>query len=60
MNERITLRLTLEVTYDTNGTSVQVLKDNLFNIVDRAFGEGQITGAWEAEVVTHEATVKKV
>lgn len=45
------IRLTIEVDYETNGTPICVLKDQLFYSVGReATTEGRLTGIQSAEV----------
>ena len=55
-----TLQLLVLVNYQTNGTSLQVLRDNLKAIADHAFADGWITGDTEAEVTDMEASVTNV
>lgn len=54
------IRLTLDVSYTLNGASAQEMESNLSRMVDRAMGEGMITGHSDAEVVEHDITVKLV
>lgn len=54
------LRLTIEVEYDLNGESVQTLKSYLFDLADRAAGEGMLTGCTDAEIVAWSANVDEV
>lgn len=44
------IRLTLDVEYDLNGTSVEEMSTLLRKMVERAIGEGLLTGYSEAEV----------
>jgi hypothetical protein len=55
----LNLRLTLDVSYDTNGVDKRVLITNLHEIVANAFGDGLVTGDTEAEVSGHSVTVEE-
>lgn len=50
MQKKLTLRATIEVTYDLNGASVEEMKYNLDSAIFHLFGEGAITRSSEAEV----------
>jgi len=54
------LRLTLEIDYVKNGTSIKYLKDNLHRLVTHALGEGLICGEEEAAVTRHSSTVENI
>lgn len=56
----ISMRLVLDVTYTPNGVPESVLRDNLQNLVQRAVGEGLLTGNLEAEVEEYRASVVRV
>jgi hypothetical protein len=57
MTDRITLRLTLDVTYDLNDTKPGDLIDNLLDIPTRASREGWLTLDTDAEVVVADPQV---
>ena len=54
---KITLRLTIEVTYETNDTAGEVLADQLVSVARRAYDEGYLTGDTNAEVIRYNAEV---
>jgi hypothetical protein len=58
---RITLTLTLAVTYETNGAIVDVrdLEDNLLSIATRAGREGWLEDGTEAEIVLADPSVAR-
>lgn len=58
--ETLKLRLTIDVHYSSNGTSISELKSNLENIALNAAREGALTGHSEAEVESYFATVIEV
>ena len=47
----MTLELTLTVAYDTKGVTEEWLRDQLFQLVREAVGNGNLTGNSEAEVM---------
>lgn len=56
-DDKTKLRLTLDVTYTTNLTPDEVLRDNLEHMVRRAIGEGMLTGYTDAEVDGYEMNI---
>jgi len=60
MSEQITLELKFNVTYDTNGVSVDELKDNLERLVRIGIGDGLLTWNSPAEVDSHSYSVVEV
>lgn len=48
--ETVTVRLTLDVTYELNGEDVSVMLGRLRRMAERAIGEGMLTGETETEV----------
>ena len=57
-NKAIHLRLTLDIDYDSNGVSVDILKGYLHDLVETAANRGMMTGESEATVEgwNHEVT----
>lgn len=51
MNERLTLRMSVEATYAAHGTPAGRLKDLLEDVVQRGLAEGLLTGETEAELI---------
>lgn len=49
-NTHIPVRLTLDVTYELNGTPIHALCDRLQDLLQRAIGDGMLTGDTEATV----------
>lgn len=60
MNKPITLRLTLDVTFQPNGTHETELTRLLGDIASRAASDGFMTGDTPAEVKTWESNVRKM
>lgn len=60
MTERVTLRLTLDVTYDLYDTDIRDLEDNLLDLATFASREGMLTGACSAEVVVAAPKVERL
>lgn len=60
MSEKATLRLTLDITYDLNGETLNMMEWYLEKMVKHAMSEGLITGNSDAEVVAHEMTIDEV
>jgi hypothetical protein len=58
MSKPITLRLTLDVTYNSNGEPLDRLKAYLWDIARNAAGDGEMTGESAAEVETWRANVE--
>lgn len=56
-SDRVTLRLTLDVTYDLNGENAVEMVKNLQRLCERAIGEGMLTGESDAEVEEHSMEV---
>lgn len=56
----VRLQLVLDVTYSPNGETTKVLAENLEHLVQRAVGEGLLTGDLAAEVEEHEAKVIEI
>ena len=56
-SDRVTLRLTLDVTYDLNGENAVEMVKNLRRLCERAIGEGMLTGESDAEVEEHSMEV---
>lgn len=54
------LRLTLDVSYIPNGTSAKELTALLHDLVERAKGEGLLTGSTEAEVESVDVKVAQI
>lgn len=57
MPDTLTASLVLSVVYRQNGVPEAALRDLLSRVVDRAIGEGGLTGDTEAEVETWDACV---
>lgn len=55
---RHTIRLTLDVTYETNNTHTNDLRDYLLDLPSRALREGLLTGDTDAEVVIVQPSVQ--
>ena len=53
----VTLRLTVDVTFNTNGADIEELKDNLSAGADYLAGIGKFTQDTEAEVETWDEKV---
>lgn len=60
MSKKITLRLTVDVTYDLQGAGASDMEQNLYMMVEDAMGNGLITGDGPAEVKTWHANVQTV
>lgn len=58
--QQSTLRLTLDVDYDLNGESISSMKTLLDNGLNSAIGNGLLSGHTEAEVISHEYTIKVI
>ena len=54
------LRLIVDVEFDDNGVSTEVLASNLRFIADHAYAEGLMTGDTDAEVISWKATVELI
>ena len=52
MSKHVTLRLTIEVSYETNGVSMKELELMLDDAANHMAGEGLFTGETAAEVTT--------
>lgn len=57
---RITLRLTLDVTYEVNNTHTDDLRDNLMDLATLGMREGLFTGESEAEVIMAMPSVEEL
>lgn len=57
---QVTLQLTLKATYDLNGEDSDTLIRHLEHLVERAIGDGLLTGASAASVVGHEVSVDEL
>ncbi len=55
--DRVTLRLTLDVTYNLNGENAVEMVKNLQRLCEGAIGEGMLTGESDAEVEEHSMEV---
>jgi hypothetical protein len=53
------IRLTLDVTYRLNGENIAEMQKNLRRMVERAIGEGLLTGETDAEVDEYSMEVKE-
>jgi hypothetical protein len=60
MSDTKKLRLVLDVEYDAGATSLKWLAENLEAMVNRAVGDGALTGESEAEVDNWQCSVKVV
>lgn len=56
-NKTVTLRLSIEITYSTNGVPVKELEDRLTDAANHLAGEGAFTGDSPAEVESWKASV---
>ena len=54
------LRLMVDVEFNANGVSTEVLATNLRFIADHAYDEGLMTGDTDAEVISWKATVELI
>ncbi len=54
------LRLTLDVAYDLGGESADEMRNRLYQMVERAIGDGLLTGYTEATVEEHSVEVKEM
>lgn len=55
---RTTIRLSIDVTYETNNTHTSDLKDLLMDLPTRAMREGLLTGHTDANVIIANPTVE--
>lgn len=60
MTDEVTLKLILTVTYRPKGESLETLRGLLFDLADRAAGDGMLTGATMAETDGWESDVQVV
>jgi hypothetical protein len=58
MAKQAIIRLTVTVSYDLNGESVEAMKQRLGKVADLAAGEGFFTGETEAEVTEWDSSTE--
>lgn len=58
--KQMTVKLTFEIVYIPRKVSFAELKANLGHMIDVAMGEGMLTGASPAEVVTTDLNIEVV
>jgi hypothetical protein len=58
MTHRLTLRLTLDITYDVGDADSRDLEDNLLGLATRGCREGLFTGSLDATVVVANPSVE--
>lgn len=56
----VTLRLSIEVTYETNGVETKELESMLTNAAEHLAGEGYFTGETPAEVTSWRSSVEGI